>query len=92
MGTAEIESRIREVLIEGLDVRPEALASVSSETPLIGRGIGLDSVEAMTLASELEAEFEIHFADEELTRELFQSLGSLSAAVAAKCDGNPERS
>lgn len=88
MGNTEIESKIREVLVGGLDVPAERLASVSSETPLIGSGIGLDSVEAMTLVSELEAEFEIHFADDELTKALFQSLGSLSAAVATKCDGN----
>ena len=70
---------------DGGDVRPEALEKVDAATPLLGSGIGLDSVEALTLASEIEGEFDIHFEDQELTPDLFRSLGSLSTSIAAKC-------
>jgi len=81
----EIESKLKRLLVSRLDVRPEAMEKVDSATPLLGSGIGLDSVEALTLASEIEGEFDIHFEDQELTSDLFRSLGSLSASIAAKC-------
>jgi acyl carrier protein len=82
---AEIESKVKRLLVSRLDVRPEALEKVDSATPLLGRGIGLDSVEALTLASEIEGEFDIHFEDKELTPDLFRSLGALATSIAAKC-------
>jgi len=82
---AEIESTIKGLLVSRLDVRPEALEGVDSATPLLGLGIGLDSVEALTLASEIEREFDIYFEDMELTPDLFRSLGALSSSIAAKC-------
>lgn len=82
---SEIESKVKRLLVSRLDVRPEALEKVGSATPLLGLGIGLDSVEALTLASEIEGEFDIHFEDQELTLDLFRSLGALSASIAAKC-------
>ena len=84
-GPAEIEAAVKRLLVERLDVRPEALEKVDSATPLVGRGIGLDSVEALTLASEIEGEFDIHFEDHELTADLFSSLVTLSASIAGKC-------
>jgi acyl carrier protein len=81
----EFEINVRRLLVARLDVPPEALEGVDSATPLLGMGIGLDSVEALTLASEIEAEYGIHFEDEELTPDLFHTLGSISASIAEKC-------
>jgi len=81
---AQIESTVKRLLVSCLDVRPEALEKVDAATPLLGLGIGLDSVEALTLASGIEGEFDIHFEDHELVPELFSSLGVLSAGIAAK--------
>ncbi len=44
-----IEQTIGGILVSGLGVSPIALAQSDSHTPLLGRGIGLDSVEALAL-------------------------------------------
>jgi acyl carrier protein len=49
-----------------------------SATPLLGRGIGLDSMEAMSLAVEIEEAFGFAVLDEDLTEELFASFGALT--------------
>ncbi len=60
------------------------LADATPDTPLLGRGIGLDSVEAMGLALSLERDFDIQIPDSELTVELFESLGALAEYVYHK--------
>jgi acyl carrier protein len=81
---SETESRIKNLLVSQLNVGGEALASFDANTRLLGQGIGLDSVEAMSLASEIEFAFEVSFRDDELTAEVFRTIGSLASAVEAK--------
>jgi len=78
-----VEERIRELLVSRLQVAPETLQG-QDDPPLLGQGIGLDSVEAMVLATEVEAAFGIRFEDEEINSDLFQTLSALANRVAAK--------
>jgi acyl carrier protein len=82
--TAEIESRIKHILISDLEIELDRLATYDSNTPLLGRGIGLDSVETLTLAASIEREFGIEIEDAELTPDIFETIGSLVAYVFQK--------
>jgi acyl carrier protein len=79
---AEIEQRIRKILVSKLQIAPEIAATAASTTPLVGRGVGMDSMETLTLAAGIETEFGISIDDRDLTMELFANLASLSAYVA----------
>jgi acyl carrier protein len=81
-----IEEAVRRVMIEDLKVNPALLEGASADTPLLGRGVGLDSVEAMGLALGLEREFDIQIPDSDLTVELFESIGALAAYVQRKAE------
>jgi|RhiMethySRZTD1v2_1073278.scaffolds.fasta_scaffold1753668_1 acyl carrier protein len=76
-----IEEKIKQVLISALKVNPKVLAASDSNTPLLGRGIGLDSIETLTLVAEIEKEFDMQIADEDLTASLFKSLATLAEYV-----------
>jgi acyl carrier protein len=76
-----IEEKIKQVLISALKVNPEVLAASDSNTPLLGRGIGLDSIETLTLVAEIEREFDMQIADEDLTASLFKSFATLAEYV-----------
>jgi acyl carrier protein len=76
--------RIKLILVSQLGVDPETVAQSDPQTPLIGRGIGLDSVEAMALAVSLEEEFDIEIPDDDLTSDLFQSIATLDEYVREK--------
>jgi acyl carrier protein len=77
----EIEEQIKDILIRQLQVDPQMVAESTPTTSLFGRGIGLDSIEALALAAELEAKFDIQINDEDLTVELFKNIESLAEHV-----------
>lgn len=79
-----IETRIKQILVDDLQVDASLLESADTHTPLLGRGIGLDSVEAMRLGLGLENAFEISIPDADLNAELFASLGGLAKYVERK--------
>ena len=80
----EIEAKIKEILIAELEVDPVVLRSCDSCTPLLGRGIGLDSVETLTLVAGIEKEYRIHVEDEELTADLFRDIRTLAEFISGK--------
>jgi acyl carrier protein len=79
-----VEARIRSMLVSELQVDRASAAASDTATPLLGRGIGLDSIEAMSLAMALEREFDIEIPDSELTAELFGSIGALAEFVCRR--------
>jgi acyl carrier protein len=84
MNYFEIETTIKKILIENLQVDASVLENADGDTPLLGRGIGLDSVEALRLGLGLENAFNISIPDADLNGELFSSLGALAAYVEQK--------
>ena len=78
------EEKIKQILISELEIKPSLLAEYNSSTPLLGRGIGLDSVETLTLVAGIEKEFDIQIDDADLTAELFKSLRTLTEYVLQK--------
>jgi acyl carrier protein len=51
-------------------------AALDESTALLGRGIGLDSVEALQLVSRMEEAFGLTIGDEELDAVHFQTVGT----------------
>jgi len=78
----EIEAQIKRLLVSELKVNPALLENTDPTMPLLGRGIGLDSVEAMALLVSLEEEFGLAIPDDDLTVDLFESLGTLANYIA----------
>lgn len=84
MNEPNIESAIKKILIDDLQVDAAMIETADAQTPLLGRGIGLDSVEALRLALGLENAFDISIPDADLNVELFSSLGALTEYIARK--------
>ena len=80
----EIEGKIKEILTSELEIKPSVLATCDSSTPLLGKGIGLDSVETLSLVAGIEKEFDIQIDDDDLTVDLFKNLGTLVEYVLEK--------
>ena len=74
-------AEIKRVLIAELDVEPDRLSHADAATPLLGLGVGLDSIDALRLATALERRFDIEIPDDSLTTELFANVGTLAAYV-----------
>src|SRR5262249_58124161 len=85
---ADVEPVIRDVLVFELGVDAALLSRHGPDTPLLGRGIGLDSMEALALTTALEEHFVLHVDDEDLTVGLFATVGTLADYIARKLDGS----
>lgn len=81
----EIEKRIC-ALIADLRQEVDPSESLAADTPILGRGVGLDSVEALTLVLAIEEEFNIVIDDKDLSKELFRTVRTLSRCVAQKLE------
>jgi len=79
-----IENRIKQLLVSELNVSRTAIDEASSATPLLGRGIGLDSVETMALIVAMEEEFGIAVPDSDLKAALFKNIETLATYVLHK--------
>jgi acyl carrier protein len=77
----DVLAAIREILI-ALGIDRQAVESSPGDAPLLGHGLGIDSIEAMALAVALEERFDIRIPDRELTAETFSSVDRLARLVA----------
>jgi len=83
VNSAEVENRIKTVIKKRLKLKVK-MGELSRDTPLIGKGLGLDSVGVLELVVGLEEEFNIMFEDSEMSIELFENIGSLTNYISEK--------
>lgn len=74
---------VRDVLVRVLEIEDRA-AEIDAATPLLGELPELDSLAVVELAQALENRFDIVVDDEAFTGEVFATVGSLAAFVAAE--------
>lgn len=78
-----LESELAAVLVEALNLEVEPTA-IDPTAPLYGDGLGLDSIDILELALEVSRRYGFQLrSDDENNQQIFQSLRSLAAHVAA---------
>lgn len=80
-----------EVLAESLALSPEVAAGLSARSGLFGHLPELDSMAVATVLTAIEDRFGILIDDEDVTAELFETVGSLAAHVDRLRAGQAER-
>lgn len=87
----EIESEIKELLVEALrleDVAPEA---IDSDAPIFGEGLGLDSIDALELGIAIQKKYGIKMSADAAENKLyFASVRNLARFVLARRALAPE--
>jgi acyl carrier protein len=82
--TSAIPSRIKRLIVDSLHLEGMRPEMIEDEAPLFGEGLGLDSVDALELVVALEKEFGIKIKSQELGREVFSSVSSLSQFIETR--------
>jgi acyl carrier protein len=82
----EIEERLKKVLLSR-STQPLNSEEIRPDLPLVGKGLGLDSVALLELVVGIEEEFGILLDDSALTVEHFESLSTLARYVQTVLDG-----
>lgn len=75
---------VAEVLGVSLGLAPEVTASLEADTLLFGNLPELDSMAVATVLTALEDRFHILIDDDEVSGDLFETVGSLAAFVRGK--------
>ena len=78
---AAIRARLKEIIIESLNLEGMSPDAIEDNESLFGEGLGLDSVDALELVVALEKEYSVRIEGEEASREAFTSVATLAAFV-----------
>ncbi len=79
--SAATRERVKNLIIEQLNLEGMTPDMIDDEAPLFGEGLGLDSVDALELVVALEKQWGIKLEDQEATRTAFANVASLAALV-----------
>ncbi len=74
---------VKQIVIDTLGLR-ERGAALGADSPLLGALPELDSMAVINLITALEEHYGFSIADDEISADVFETLGSLSAFVGRK--------
>lgn len=77
----ELKLKVKQVIVEGLKLKRDP-ESIADDETLFGGGLSLDSVDILTLVSELEDKFDIQILDDEVQQ--LNSINDIADFVASK--------
>jgi acyl carrier protein len=85
MSEDQLAARIKEIIVETLALEDVEPASIETDAPLFGEGLGLDSIDALELALAFHKEFGVRTQEnDERNREYYYSVGSLVKFIQEK--------
>jgi acyl carrier protein len=84
MQESDVRRNIKQIIIKELDLRGKTEADIADDLPLFGAGgLGLDSLDALQLATALEEQYAVSVPDDKESKGIFRSVETLAAFVMA---------
>ncbi|MDE9445969.1 acyl carrier protein [Xenorhabdus bovienii] len=78
----ELQTEIKEIIIDTLNLEDITPADIETEAPLFGEGLGLDSIDALELGLAIKNRYGIVLsAESEEVRQYFHSVATLAAYI-----------
>ena len=79
-----LKIQLKKLICETLSLQDVEPSAISDDAPLFGEGLGLDSVDALELAMELEKQFGVKLSSDEEGRAALESINTLAAFLGAQ--------
>ncbi len=76
--------KIRRLVVDTLRLDPRAAEAIRDDTPLFGKEMGLDSIDALELVVSLEKAFGVRIESDEVGRDVPTSVSSLTVLMNRK--------
>ncbi|NWG00471.1 MAG: acyl carrier protein [Thermoanaerobaculaceae bacterium] len=84
MSTTPLHRKVKELIIERLQLEGVSPEDIEDGAPLFGDGLGLDSIDALELVIGIEKTFGVRIQDEEVGAKAFASVDALVAFLKEK--------
>lgn len=84
MAVENVRTKLRELIIEELNLEGKTPADIDDSAPLFGEGLGLDSLDALQLAMVIEENFGVQVPEGDEARPLFASVDTLVAFITGE--------
>ena len=86
-----LQSEVVDLIVDSLNLHFIEKGTVDQATPLMGDGLGLDSVDILEVVVAVEQRYGVKIASAEQGREVFQTVGTIVDYVAAHRSGAEQR-
>ena len=85
------QTRMANLIVDALNLEDVSADEINPDTIMFDDdGLGLDSIDALEIAVAIAEQFDVHLsAEDEATRDIFATLGSLTAHVMQEVDARP---
>lgn len=84
----ELELRIKQLIINSLELEDISAEDIADEEPLFGDGLGLDSIDALELGMALKKEFNLTISkNKEENKQHFYSVKTIANFVRMQQNG-----
>ncbi|PKP38302.1 MAG: acyl carrier protein [Bacteroidetes bacterium HGW-Bacteroidetes-14] len=77
----ELILKLKQQIIEALNLEEITPEDIDTDAPLFGDGLGLDSIDALELVILLEREYGIRMEDPKANKEVFRSVRTLAEYI-----------
>jgi acyl carrier protein len=84
MSQTSLHRKVKELIIERLQLEGMRPEDIEDGAPLFGDGLGLDSIDALELVIGIEKAFEVRIQDEEMGAKAFASVNALVDFLRSK--------
>lgn len=80
----DLKIKLKEQLIEALNLEGMKPEEIDNAAPLFGEGLGLDSIDALELIVLLEKNYNIRIEDPKDGRKVFHSIDTMAEFIQSK--------
>ena len=78
---SELKLKLKEQLIEHLNLEDFTVKDIADDLPLFGDGLGLDSIDALEIIVMLDKNFNIKISNPEDGVKIFQSINTIAEYI-----------